>query len=105
MHFVLFFKALVGISDVEAFWQIRKGYLKKGKLNCFNKLLVKIIRKRYGAGIPILSTINSFRTPHGFYGIFISQDAKIGENCIIYHQVTIGSNNIPIFRGGTVHWG
>jgi len=29
---------------------------------------------------------------HGLYGIFISGSAKIGKNCTIYHQVTIGSN-------------
>ena len=33
--------------------------------------------------------------PHGFYGIFISGSAKIGKNCIIYQNVTIGSNTIP----------
>ena len=33
--------------------------------------------------------------PHGLHGIFISGYAKIGENCIIYQNVTIGSNTIP----------
>jgi serine O-acetyltransferase len=33
--------------------------------------------------------------PHGFYGIFMSEGAKIGKNCVIFHQVTIGSNTIP----------
>lgn len=32
--------------------------------------------------------------PHGFYGIFISEGAKIGKNCVIFHQVTIGSNTL-----------
>jgi len=35
------------------------------------------------AGIPIL--------PHGFHGVFISQNAVIGKNVTIFHQVTIGS--------------
>jgi serine O-acetyltransferase len=30
--------------------------------------------------------------PHGFFGIFISKDTKIGNNVLIFHQVTIGSN-------------
>ena len=30
--------------------------------------------------------------PHGLNGIFISGKAKIGKNCTIYQQVTIGSN-------------
>lgn len=29
--------------------------------------------------------------PHGLNGIIVSQYAKIGRNCIVYHQVTIGS--------------
>lgn len=33
--------------------------------------------------------------PHGIQGIFISGGAKIGRNCIIYQQVTIGSNTLP----------
>lgn len=51
--------------------------------------------KHYGAGIPILPDINRFVTPHGFYGIFISQRAKVGDGCTIYQQVTIGSNDLP----------
>lgn len=31
--------------------------------------------------------------PHGIGGIIISQHAKIGNNCTIYHQVTIGSKD------------
>ena len=31
--------------------------------------------------------------PHGLNGIIISPDAKIGKNCTIYHQVTIGNDN------------
>lgn len=33
--------------------------------------------------------------PHGLYGIIISHNAKIGKNCVIFHQVTIGDG-----RGG-----
>ena len=32
--------------------------------------------------------------PHGFSGIFISAGAKIGKNCVIFQNVTIGSNTI-----------
>lgn len=31
--------------------------------------------------------------PHGLNGIVISQHAKIGKDCIIYHQVTIGAKD------------
>ena len=32
--------------------------------------------------------------PHGMKGIFISREAKIGSDCVIFHQVTIGSNTL-----------
>lgn len=32
--------------------------------------------------------------PHGITGIFISGGAEIGKECVIFHQVTIGSNTI-----------
>ena len=38
------------------------------------------------AGIPCF--------PHGISGVYISGGAKIGRNCIIFHQVTIGSNTL-----------
>ena len=36
---------------------------------------------------------------HGTYGIFISGGAKIGRNCSIYQQVTIGSNMLIDSKG------
>ena len=42
-------------------------------------------------GIPVL--------PHGLHGVFISGDAKIGKNCVIFHQVTIGSNTLVDSKG------
>lgn len=35
------------------------------------------------------------RLPHGLNGIVVSHNAKIGKNCTIFHQVTIGEG-----RGG-----
>lgn len=34
--------------------------------------------------------------PHGPYRIIVGSDAKIGEGCIIYHQVTIAGGNVVI---------
>lgn len=39
------------------------------------------------AGIPCL--------PHGIQGIFISNEAKLGKDVVIFQQVTIGNNNLP----------
>lgn len=32
--------------------------------------------------------------PHGIIGVFISAGAEIGKNCVIFQQVTIGSNTL-----------
>lgn len=46
--------------------------------------------------------------PHGLYGIIVSQHAVIGENCTLFHQVTIGDidgkaptlgDNVQVFPG------
>lgn len=103
MHPLRYVKALLGFGDVEAFWQARNEILKEPGKHCYANILCKVIRKHYGAGIPVLPNINRFITPHGFYGIFISQRAKIGEGCTIFQQVTIGSNELQ-FGGGADHW-
>src|SRR5690606_7264569 len=35
----------------------------------------------------------------GFNGVFISASAKVGSGCVIFHQVTIGSNTLPGSKG------
>lgn len=42
--------------------------------------------------------------PHLYYGIFISGQASIGKNAVIFHQVTIGSNTLngTKFRGAPI---
>jgi serine O-acetyltransferase len=37
--------------------------------------------------------------PHGERGIFVSGGAKIGRNCVVFQQVTIGSNTVAGSRG------
>lgn len=37
--------------------------------------------------------------PHGIAGIFVSEGAKVGKGCVIFHQVTLGSNTTPGSRG------
>lgn len=104
MNPLTYIKVLLGIGDVEAFWMARERILNGSGKHTLEYYLCKIIRKHNGAGIPVLPDIDCFETPHGFYGIFISQRAKIGEGCSIYQQVTIGSNDLPNSRGGTDNW-
>ena len=40
--------------------------------------------------------ITSPLLPHGPNGIIVGHNAKIGANCIIYHQVTIAGGNLTI---------
>jgi len=42
--------------------------------------------------------------PHGFNCIFLSKYSKIGDNCTIYHNVTIGSVNdkAPIIKNNVL---
>ena len=54
----------------------------------------------YGAYIGFDVRIKSKITfPHDLFGVFISERAVIGENCVIFQQVTIGSNNLPGSKG------
>ena len=56
----------------------------------FNKLCIK-----YGCFLPLNAQLGKeIVFPHGLYGIFVSKDAVIGDNCVVFHQVTIGSNNL-----------
>jgi len=50
---------------------------------------------RYGSWIGYNSQLDGVPCfPHGFYGIFISNGAKIGKNAVIFQHVTIGSNTL-----------
>lgn len=91
------FLSVLYINDVATFWEIRTRILKGSKFALLLNLIAKIIRKHYACAIPISEKIQPFSTPHGFYGIFISQYASVESNCIILQNVTIGSTNI---RGG-----
>ena len=54
----------------------------------------------YGAYIGFDVRIKSKITfPHDLFGVFISERAVIGENCVIFQQVTIGSNMLKDSKG------
>lgn len=83
----------ISSDDVGKMYFVRNIY--HSSKNCFKKRLLEYlynkIMNRNGASIPIkLNVIATF--PHGLKGIFISQKATIGKNCIIFQHVTIGSN-------------
>jgi serine O-acetyltransferase len=69
---------------------LKEGYFKRLNVYIYEKKLQKsgswIGYRAIFAEEPVF--------PHGIQGIFISHGAKIGAKCVIFHQVTIGSNAI-----------
>ena len=78
-------------------------YIKKcnnGILKYIYQYQLSQLYKQYNCGIPISADIKETVVfPHELNGIWISQGAKIGENCVIFHQVTIGSNTLKDSKG------
>lgn len=55
----------------------------------------KKIEISYNASIPLESNVpGSTIFPHQLNNIFISAHSHIGEDCVIFHNVTIGSNTL-----------
>lgn len=80
-----------------------KWFAKRRKLKAAKNPLVKLwhrhylmkMNNKYAAFIPpTLDIPRSVTFPHGISGIFISVGAKLGEHCVIFQQVTIGSNTL-----------
>lgn len=58
-------------------------------LSVYYNLLLNVF---YGGYIPYVAKIGkNIRFPHGLSGIFISNKAEIGDDCVILHHVTVGS--------------
>jgi serine O-acetyltransferase len=79
----------------------RLNYKKKSIKWFLNKLIVKILYVYYsklleifyGAYIHYKAKIGkNIKFNHSLHGIYISENAEIGDNCIILHHTTIGSN-------------
>ncbi len=75
-------------------------FLLKEKANSSNNLfgakLAYRIRQKMG-GFYIGEDAKFFGRPlfpHGYHGIFISGEAVVGEGCVIFQQVTIGSDTL-----------
>lgn len=67
-----------------------KGILRYIALHKYNSMM-----RKFCADIPLEAKIGENLTlPHGPNGIFISRGALIGKNCVIFQQVTIGSNTL-----------
>ena len=69
----------------------KSNFLKALLIHKYNKLLYEC-----NSSLPTSSQIsNKIIYPHGVVGIFISRNATIDDGCVIFQQVTIGSNTLP----------
>lgn len=80
-------------------WFAKRRKLKEAKsplAKLWHRHYLMKMNNRYNAFIPpTLDIPRSVVFPHGIAGVFISVGAKIGEGCVIFQQVTIGSNTLP----------
>ena len=88
-------------SPTKNYWKFYKKSLSGGIFKWYYLYRCLRIERKSHAQVPHKKEIHPFDMPHGLYGVFISKDAVIGENCVIFHQVTIGSNSIE----GSKHYG
>lgn len=94
-------KYVSGYDEAE-FWRLkckcrdaRNVILKAYYLRCYNKHGLK-----FGAYVGYNAKIDDIPTlPHSLFGVFISDLAVIGKNCVIFHHVTIGSNTLQDSKG------
>lgn len=92
---------ITGNQSAEYLWSIRQKAQNKHKI--LRYIYIYIYQRqllRFNAFIPISTKIEGVPIfPHGLNGIFISSGAVIGKDCVIFHQVTIGSNTLPDSKG------
>ena len=88
-------------SPTKNYWKYYNKFLSGGITKWYYLYRCLSIERKSHAQVPHKKQIKPFNMPHGLYGVFISKDAEIGENCTIFHQVTIGSNRIE----GSKHYG
>ena len=65
---------------------LKGGIYTSAYINYFNKRSSYIGENAEFKNIPYF--------PHGVFGVFISDDAKIGKDAVIFQNVTIGSNTL-----------
>lgn len=79
------------------------NYLYKKNVPIIPKILQRMIYILYNAHIPCEANIGSGTIlGYGVMGIVIHTNAKIGENCMILQQVTIGTA-VPFFDMNNLH--
>lgn len=83
-------------ENTDYWWFLRqKAFSKRCGIAFIAKLFYRILINKYNSFLPLsIDFADKPVFPHGIRGVFISSGAKIGANCVIFHQVTIGSNTL-----------
>lgn len=83
-------------ENTDYWWFLRqKSFSKNFVIAFIAKLFYRILINKYNSFLPLsIDFADKPVFPHGIRGVFISSGAKIGYNCVIFHQVTIGSNTL-----------
>jgi serine O-acetyltransferase len=78
-------------------WKLKENCL-HASFKPWRKFLTLIYRARQESSGSSIAWNSHFAGvpyfPHGLNGIFVSHAARIGRNCIIFQQVTIGTNTL-----------
>lgn len=83
---------------------------KKNKHKLLRAYIIEQLRKKYHIIISEYASIGSVVLPHP-HNIVIGRNVRIGENCTIYHDVTIGQNldmfpkigdNVIVYTGAKI---
>lgn len=84
-------------------WRIRNGCYKFKKFPFIYRIFKYSYYRqlnKFGSYVDLNTNFISIPLfPHDLHGIFISGGSTIGKDCIIYHHVTIGSNNLKDSKG------
>ena len=82
-------------------WKLRTNALFGGGIKAYiYRIKYSRYQDRYNAFIPLAVHFEDKPMfPHGINGVFISSGAKIGRDCTVFHQVTIGSNTLQDSSG------
>jgi serine O-acetyltransferase len=82
--------------DYGDFNEMRRKAMKKGFLGKLALIRYEQHLFRGGGNISLKAEFEGdVIFPHGCFGVFISQLAHIGKECVIFQHVTIGSNTLP----------
>lgn len=82
-------------ESTDYWWGLRCKALRGGMIGVLAKFFYRILINKYNSFLPLNIGFDGKPVfPHGIRGVFISGGAKIGSNCVIFHQVTIGSNTL-----------